>query len=311
MLAAFQAIVRLSWSAASLAYYAAILCWLLGGLTFTFLLLAAESSFWFFSFALAALPVGVTMAILIATYIAYNRDMFRERGGADHFRGTGLFYRYGNEIHSSTIQIPVRAEWNVEETAAFADRLRELTVDRLRLRLPEQASLATEEIVDTEVRQGKRFVKIITSTGRGSRLVHFLHYDSFGNSIVAHFFTYVRGTWSDFDLFEFVATSPVTFWFWGIPWLRNRFSIILAMSHLDDRSYDAIELQTRYDTIAFLLLDETRRVLADEGVLTQEVERAIVATITAVQNISVTGSSNVTLGAISQAASAPAAAKAA
>ena len=71
-------------------------------------------------------------------------------------------------------------------------------------------------------------------------------------------------------------------------------------------SFDAIDLTTFYESSYYVLLDETRAFLKDNGLLSEEVAQVIFNNISNnnSQNISISRSRNVSLGRISHQASA-------
>ncbi|NEP23728.1 hypothetical protein [Moorena sp. SIO3I6] len=158
---------------------------------------------------------------------------------------------------------------------------------------------------DRELRSDrKNFLKILFRTVRGSQLSHFVHYAVAGKSIVAHYFTYVRGTHNWFDVLAFVFFSPVSIWFWLVPWLANEFSITSYIStrlEYMNNSFDRIDLITFYESSYYVLMDETRLILKANGILTEELAQIIFNNINNnhSQNVNINNSSGLNLGNIS------------
>jgi hypothetical protein len=264
-----------------------------------------------FFYATATVTFGyraliVFMILMLPAVFAYIKDKEREAQGMDNFTGTRLFFRYGDEVHHISFSVPVKAEWSPEETTRFAARLREDLARRVGARIPPalaQADLLT--IADQQSGEKKDFLRILVRSRFGSLLAHFVHYASYGQTVTAHYFTFVRGIQTDWAVARFVIESPFTIWFWGIPWLLNQYSIIAEISRFRTSSFDGIDLQTMYNLTRYVLLCETQEVLEEAGLLTEEVRQIIFNQFNSTQSISVAGSSGVSFGNVNQNVSQP------
>lgn len=264
--------------------------------------------------ALFYIGLGVTleyrMIIVLAPFIllsmvAYFRDKEREERGMEDFRGNWLFFRYGNEIDQTVLPIPVHAEWTAEETYQFSQSLRAGLGQRILGRLPADAVQVLPSLTITDQGSGEKkdFLRVLVRSRFGSMLTHFVHYASFGRTITAHYFVYLRGTHNEWDVVKFVLASPFTIWFWGVPWLLNRHSIISDLSEFRDNSFDGIDLQTMYSLTHQVVIEETIKILEEAGLLTEEVKQAIYYSFN--QKISIKGAPGMSMGNVSQAAPAP------
>jgi hypothetical protein len=251
----------------------------------------------------------VLLPFFLGAALAYSADRMREVAGKDDFRGGFLFYRYGEEITRLALSIPVKEEWDAAETERFAQSLQAELARRAAARLPAEAVQVTGDcgITDRSSGERKSFLRVLVRSRFGSMLTQFAHYASFGRTITAHYFSFIRGTHSDLSVVSFVLQSPFTIWFWGLPWLLNRYSIVAEISKFRKSSFDAIDLQTMYTLIHRVVLEETLQILDAAGLLTEEIKQIIhyhIQNNNNVQNISVSAPGT-TIGAISQTVSAP------
>jgi hypothetical protein len=232
---------------------------------------------------------------------AYYIDQKRESKGMDDFRGRWLFFRYGEEVDRSVFSIPADRSWGEEETILFAQSLRESLGAALRVCLPADTVKvdADRTITDQETGDRKIFLRVLVRSKFGSMLTHFVHYAAFGRTITAHYFTYVRGPQSDWELIKFVFLSPLTILSWGFPWLLNRYSILSEISKYRASSFDGMDLQTMYSLTHKVLFEETERLLSKAGLLTEELKQALHVHINK-QTIQVNGSSGVSFGNVNQ-----------
>lgn len=235
----------------------------------------------FFYFA-AFVTLKLWFVVLIFVFFAFSslvyfEDKGRESRGEDYFRGDWLFYRYGNEVDRSVLSIPGKPSWSADEAQVFVQALQASLARRTVERLPAdlvQVSPALE-VADQASGERKQFLRVQVRSRFGSLLTHFIHYASFGNTITAHYFTFLRGTHSDWDIVKFVLESPFTCWFWAIPWLMNRHSIVASISKYRDSSFDAIDLETMYALTHLVVYQGTGAVLQEAGLLTEEVRQVL------------------------------------
>jgi hypothetical protein len=252
--------------------------------------------------------VIVLAALMLAAYQAYQVDLGREHAASDDFRGDGLFYRYGWKATYGVWPVPVKPEWSTQQIEAFVVSLRRKLADRIHLRLPDESVQVLEPVTIEDKQRGirKEFVRTLARTKIGSMVTHFIYVDSFGRSLTLRYDSFVRGVYTWFDLAKFIAQSPLTIWFWIVPWSRNAHSIVSRLSNFSDNSFDGIDVATIFTMTHHLVLEEISLLLEEEGVLTPELRQMIMQQITNVQNFSVTGSSGVMIGPVSQANSTPA-----
>jgi hypothetical protein len=243
----------------------------------------------------------------ILSALAYVFDKEREAQSMDDFSGGWLFFRYGEEVDRTALTIPVKPEWGIAETQASAEALRMTLAQRIASRLPEDSVQVLGNVVVTDRGTGeqKEFLRVRVCSRFGSMLTHFVHYAAFGRTITAHYFTYIRGTHNDWAMVKFVLASPFTIWFWGVPWLLNRYSVIADISWFRASSFDGIDLQTMYSLTNLVVYEETSKLLEEAGLLTEEIRQAIYNITYNKQNISVRSSPGMSFSGGNQSISAP------
>ena len=244
----------------------------------------------------------VLSAFMGLTYYAYTIDLQREQASSDNFTGNGLFYRYGTHTSGALWPLPVNPDWNAAGVEQLADSLRQKLAANLRDRLPADSAQVLEPVVinDRVRRVSKTFVRLYSKTPLGSLVVHFFHYATFGRALSLHFDSFVRGTYGPFDVAKFVAASPFSIWLWGLPWLKNEFSVVSHISHVSFNSYDGMDVDTVYVITRDLALHGVHKLLEDEGLLTPELKQMIVNQITNVQSFRISKSAGAVIGSIAQ-----------
>lgn len=255
-------------------------------------------------FALDAYGLRAALVFLLfigMSLAAYRFDVEREEKGADHFRGGRLFYRYGDELEKVFFSLPTKSEWDAETIAQFARSLQDRLAARLQARVPtELVSVKDLQITDLSTQESKSFLRILAKSRFGSTLTHFVHYASFGRTLTAHYFTHLRGTFSEWEVVKFAIASPFTIWLWGVPWLLNQHSIISDISRFRSSSFDGVDIRTLYSMTKVILYEETEQILRDAGLLTEEVQQIInIHKHSHVNTLSISNSSNVTLRDVS------------
>lgn len=226
---------------------------------------------------LALLSAAPNVILIALALLAFERDKRRDALGLDDFRGGRLFFRYGQQIDYVPIRIPVKDQWGFKETQISAETLRTTLAERICARLPYEAVqvIGRKTIVDLETGEQKEFTRISIRSAFGSTITMFLHYAAFGQTITAHHVTYCRGVYSGWALAKFALASPFTYWFWGIPWLLNRHSLVSRISDFRSSSFDAIDLQTMYGVAHRVVYEETAAALDEVGLLTEEIRQII------------------------------------
>jgi hypothetical protein len=251
--------------------------------------------------------IAIPAPAIALACLAYISDKRRDEQGLDDFKGDRLFFRYGELIYWTVISIPVKEEWSFEATQVSAMTLRTTLAQKIASRLPSSAVhiLPKKQVIDFNSLAQKEFTRVRVSTPMGSSVTFFIHYAVFGHTITAHYFVFRRGAFSDWDIVKFVFASPLTIWLWGIPWLRNRFSILSHASNFRSDSFDAIDLETMYKVTYRVVLEETIKLLRAVNLLTPEIEQVIQYHINNsqnVQNVSV-NAATVAMGSIQQSSS--------
>lgn len=248
----------------------------------------------------AALPIALLMGLSL---VAFIMDKEREELASDYFRGDLLFYRCGTNIDRFFFAIPVDRKWTTEEAFQFSHDLRARLATAIQKRLPDKLVQVTESlrIKDMSTQEEKVFLRVHARSKYGSKLWQFVHFAPFGNTITAHYFTYRRGSFSDWLEVEFLLTSPFTIWIWAIPWFLNRYSIVANLCRYRASSFDGIDFQTLYSMTNDVLLTETEVILHQEGLLTEEARQVLhLHKHVQSQRINIRGAGSVMMGNVSQ-----------
>jgi hypothetical protein len=256
-------------------------------------------STWFAILAFHDFRLLVAPLLLLAVpSIAYLRDRQREEHAMDDFKGSRLFFRYGQLLYRAVISIPVRDDWSFQATQVSAQTLRATLAQRIVGRLPAESVQVIGDKVITDLQTGeqKKFIRVWVRSSFGSMVTFFVHYAVFGHTITAHYYTYRRGAHHDWDAIKFILASPLTIWFWIIPWLRNRYSIIASSSHFRESSFDEIDLLTMLCVVHRVVFGETEKMLEEAHLLTEEIRQQIHNHINNYNQIGISGSSNVNIG---------------
>ncbi len=161
----------------------------------------------------------ILVPVFLLSACAYMGDKARDAQSMDDFSGGRLFFRYGDQIESSYIPIPIDRNWGFEETQSYTQTLRLSLAERIAAWLPENLAQVLGDVVVTDRGTGekKEFIRVCVRSRFGSMLTHFVHYAHYGQTITAHYFTYIRGVHNDWDVVKFLLLSPFTIWFWEGP----------------------------------------------------------------------------------------------
>jgi hypothetical protein len=235
--------------------------------------------------------------IIVGAYYAYQRDKQREALGLDDFSNNWLFFRYGHEVDYRRIAIPVKSHWGFKETQVSAQTMRVSLAENIADRLPVDnvRVMVRKLITDRQSGEQKEFTRIVIQSQYGSTVTVFIHYAAFGQTVTAHYFTYCRGTHDSWAVLRFLLASPFTIWFWILPWLYNKDSIIAKISEFRGSSFDSIDLQTMYEVAHRVIYEETAEILRQAGLLTEEIQNIInfnIQNVRSLQSVSINQSPN-------------------
>lgn len=252
-----------------------------------------------FGFLGCLIPIIIFGGIMALMAWIFKMDKARERTASDDFKNENLLYRYGYKINEITLPIAVKTEWTDNETQEFVNAMRQRIASQIQNRFAGSGVQVTSRvhIKDKDLPSDNRtFLKVIFRSIRGSQASHFITYAVAGKYVVIHYISLIRGKYRWHDAVDFVISSPLTIWFWGLSWVQNQYSIIASISKIVGNSYDLLDLKTYFEASYLVLLDETRNFIKEKGLLTDELNQIIVNNINNSQNISISGSSGVKLG---------------
>src|SRR5436305_4516899 len=138
----------------------------IGGLTFQVL----RRLKWFFVacaymmlFAtLGAKALLVVLPCFAMSACAYMGDKARETQSMDDFSAGRLFFRYGHQVDSTAIPIPIDRKWGFEETQSYAQTLRFSLAQLIAARLPASLVqvLGNVVVVDRGTGERKEFLRV-------------------------------------------------------------------------------------------------------------------------------------------------------
>lgn len=247
------------------------------------------------------LPLAIIAGLMALMAWIYNTDKMREQTASDDFKNNNLLFRYGYKINETTLPIAVKPEWTEQEIREFVEAMQNRIASQIHDRFAAAEVQVTNPIYikDKDLPADNRnFLKVIFRSRRGSQASHFITYAITGKYVVVHYLSRIRGKYRWHDVADFVITGPISIWFWGISWLQNQYSVIAAISKIVSNSYDLLDLRTYFEASYLVLLDETRAFLDEKGLLTEAVNQIIVNNINNSQNVSISGSSGVSLGGV-------------
>ena len=231
--------------------------------------------------------------LVFIALVSFSQDQARDKNlNFKSFAGKNLFFQIGTDVKNSTLIIPCKNSKNTLDVNNFILELHQRICDELNKHFASLGVISTpaEIIVDTKKNEKRAFSKIIYRTSRGSIVSHFLHFATTGEEIVAHYSSYTRGTYEWFNVLDFIITSPVSIWGWYPRWLNSQYSILASLSTSFENSYDKIDVRTFYVSSYTVILNITKSILQEKGILSEELQQTIVNYITNAPQINITNS---------------------
>jgi hypothetical protein len=247
----------------------------------------------------------IILLILLFPLIAYFSDKSKDRSGNDNFKRGGLFARYGKEIYSSVIPIqidPKKTSKSSEEVIAGIKRFLMAELEKQFANTP-RFSLAELSVKDLKKSKDVRdFLRFSFVTPRNTKIHSIVYIPILGDQIIVQQMVHMRGNYYWYDVLWFLITSPLTFLFWIRRWFRGEYNIVANLStKFNTSSFDYLDSLTIFKTTTVLTQTLVMQYARENGLLTEEIEKMIVQNITNSQNINISKSSGVKLGAISAA----------
>ena len=249
----------------------------------------------FLGFKYTVLLLGLLMFL---GWFAYFEDKAREHRSAEGFRGMQLFSRYGHTVIEESLPIPLKETLGEasEVTQRFSSYIAQtLESSLVQLGIQVAPMIAWDQDKPSDRR---RFIRVFTHTSRGSQLYHFFYLGVAGKYIVAHLRTQARGSYTTMDVVYFIVTAPGTIWFWGIPWLKNQYSIIAALSSWNINAFDLIDLTTAFQASYQAIWRTVLSFLEAENLLTDDLQQIINYNIITGTQVNIQNSKDVRIGNI-------------
>lgn len=285
-----------------------ILKWLI--LTWIYLVVLAVSRW--VSIPLFFVLLMIFLAAIIFSVYAYTEDQEREKRPIDKLRGHNLFFRYGEEVERTSIALPVKQEWTIEDIASYISRFESALSANIEQRLyPDKPQTVDDHTVwyeatlepflrvaGPERQNAKSFIKLTLRMHRGHQVSHFIHVSLAGASAIAHFYVLARGRYAWHDVFDFILMAPLTFVFWTLRWLLNDFSVVTYLGRGPiENSFDGIDADALFTASSKIISEGIARFLKEEG-FTDEAAGVVVNKFENSQNINISNRGRLRVGDI-------------
>lgn len=238
--------------------------------------------------------------IIAITSLLCFLDLERDQNPNDNFKGKSLFFRYGEEIFSSSIVL--RHSYTDKEIIKpkslnlvindFYDFFKENV--RSEFSNNQTESVKQFNIHDLNFKnQSKKFLKIMFSTPRKTKIIYFINVELFGNQIIVNYRIYLQGKYFWDDVGVFVLNAPFHIWFWIVKWLRNQYSIRNRLSvRFDESPFESIDFQSIIQSMNFFTLETIKRFAVNNDLFNAETERMILLSIDNSTKLNITKSPN-------------------
>ncbi len=240
--------------------------------------------------------------LIVIALLAYLRDKANEASINDDFKRGGLFSKYGTEVYSSIIPLKIDQNKTSKSKAQIISELR----NELKAELNNQFAsktyfkMADIQVKDKKVPRDKRdFLRITFTTPRKSKINTMVYLQVLGNQVIIHQFVYLMGMYYWYDVLKFILFSPLSIWFWIIPWFRGEYNIINALSSRFSRSsFNSLDLVSIFKTATFLIQTNIMDYAKRNNILTEEVQNIITQNINNSQNVNINNSKGLSIGSV-------------
>ena len=195
---------------------------------------------------------SVIFAIIGLTVYAFFAEKTRIERGNERFRGDNLFFRYGREIDSKSISVPVKDSWDAEESTNLGNAILN-GIQNDFLNTYGNSPLNGKQIVspiwvtDSERPADTRgFLKISFTGSRGAIFSRFVNYQVLGKNVALHMMVHLLGRAQWYEMLFFFLASPFTIIFWIYRWARGEYSIYGAVAGDIGNSFEVIDLRAYF-----------------------------------------------------------------
>jgi len=228
-----------------------------------------------------SMPQIYCLGVIAVTIFLYFEDKKRIAGGDERFRGSNLFFRYGEELERKVIAIQVKEEWGPEDSAKFGDSIMYRIQDDFLSSfgsnpLHGQHVVSIVGVTDSNRPSDSRgFLKIAFTGSRGAIISRFLTYQILGKNLVVSKVVYLLGIVQWYDMLFYFLVSPLTILFWIFRWLRNEYSIVSVMSNTVDNSFEVFDLSAYFVSSGQVVANAINNELQANGLYTEELGKMV------------------------------------
>ena len=215
------------------------------------------------------------------TVFAYQREKSIVKGVYNSFEDDNLFFRFGSRVDQSIFPIRYSENLSNDETKDILTSIEDFLVSAIEDQIDSRIESGVHKteivtIVDRNLNSEKKWFLRFSFTGeRGGEVNHFLLFEFIGAYTIIHIDTYVKGIPHWYDKVDFLLRSPFRIWFWGIPYIREDFSILTTISEHLDNSFEVYDIKTYLVASRHSILDSIRSYLTQNDLLTDELESII------------------------------------
>lgn len=129
--------------------------------------------------------------------------------------------------------------------------------------------------VDPDLRDSERRQFLLADAGRtvrGTSIALLLRLSAFGKMRAVQWWVTVGGYVDRDKLFNFVAYSPISFWFWIIPYLRRDYDVLASLRTIYSASYNDIDIINRVRCLHGAVFNALTEELEKNGVDTADIK---------------------------------------
>ena len=215
------------------------------------------------------------------TVFAYQCEISIVIGFYNSFEDDNLFFRFGSRVDQSIFPIRYSENLSNDETKDILTSIEDFLVSAIEDQIDSRIESGVHKteivtIVDRNLNSEKKWFLRFSFTGeRGGEVNHFLLFEFIGAYTIIHIDTYVKGIPHWYDKVDFLLRSPFRIWFWGIPYIREDFSILTTISEHLDNSFEVYDIKTYLVASRHSILDSIRSYLTQNDLLTDELESII------------------------------------
>jgi hypothetical protein len=232
-----------------------------------------------------AIPMAVTiLTTMVFAATAYLMDRYFDRAPKDDFKGSKLFFRYGQELSYTAIPIGLEDGIGPEDAEGLRGRLSDFLLEHLQERFGalDGASLKLLQIKDLnsprkqgeQTRHGeKAFLRLAFHRPRQTGLYCFIHLECLSQHLLVHRYTYLLGQHAWHHALFFVFAAPFHVWRWGLGWVLGRHNTLSQLNrHFEPAAFNLMDLRSRHEAAHFALIAALRRFAKVYGLLTEDLE---------------------------------------